>query len=69
MKIIQKHSYLLYWICDDKRFEIRKNLYCKSFYLIFRNVNVYVEEINGNQNLTLVLTKESKTKTKKYEEM
>ena len=32
-------------------------------------MNVYVEEINGNQNLTLVLTKESKAKTKKYEEM
>ena len=44
-------------------------MYCKSFYFIFRNVNVYVEEINGNQNLTLVLTKESKAKTKKYEEM
>ena len=23
-KVIQKYSYLLHWICDDQRFEIRK---------------------------------------------
>ena len=25
-KIIQKYSYLLYWICDDQEFEMHKNL-------------------------------------------
>ena len=25
-KFIQKYSYLLYWICDDQRFEIPKYL-------------------------------------------
>ena len=25
-KVIQKYSYLLYWLCYNKRFEIRKNL-------------------------------------------
>ena len=38
-------------------------------YLIFGNVNGYVEEINGNKYLTLVLTNESKEKIKTYEEL
>ena len=25
-KFYKRYSYLLNWICDDKRFEIRKNL-------------------------------------------
>ena len=37
-------------------------------YLIFRKVNGYFEEINGNKYLTLVPTNESKEKTKKYKE-
>ena len=37
------------------------------FYLIFRYVNGYFEEINGNKYLTLVPTNESKEKIKKYE--
>ena len=24
-KVTRKYSYLLHWICDDQRFEIRKN--------------------------------------------
>ena len=35
-------------------------------YLIFRKVNGYFEEINGNKYLTLVPTNESKEKIKKY---
>ena len=34
-KSYQKYSYILYWICDDQRFEIRKNLQCNSFALYF----------------------------------
>ena len=38
-------------------------------YLIFRSVNGYFEEINGNRNLALVPTNKSKKKKiKKYEE-
>ena len=37
-------------------------------YFIFRKVNRYFEEINGNKYLTLVLTNESREKVKKYEE-
>ena len=38
-------------------------------YLIFRYVNGYFEEINGNKYLTLVRTNESKENIKKYEEL
>ena len=38
-------------------------------YLIFRYVNGYFEEINGNKYLTLVPTNESKEKITKYEEL
>ena len=38
-------------------------------YLIFRNVNGYFEEINKNKYLTVVLTNESKGKTRKWEEL
>ena len=38
-------------------------------YLIFGNVNVYFEEINGNKYLTLILPNESKEKIKMYEEL
>ena len=37
--------------------------------LIFRNVNRYFEEINGNKYLTVVSTNESKEKIKKDEEL
>ena len=40
-----------------------------SLYPIFRYINEYFEEINGNKFLTLVLTNESKEKIKKYEEL
>ena len=39
------------------------------FYLIFRYVNGYSEEINGNRYFTLVPTNESKEKIKKYQEL
>ena len=39
------------------------------FYLIFKYVNGYFEEINGNKYLTLVPTNENKVKIKKYEEL
>ena len=38
-------------------------------YLIFRYVNGYFEEIDGNKYLALVPTNESKEKAKKYEEL
>ena len=38
-------------------------------YLIFRYVNGYFEEINGNRYSSLVPTNESKEKIKKYEEL
>ena len=38
-------------------------------YLIFRYVNGYFEEINGNKYFTLVPTNESKKNIKKYEEL
>ena len=38
-------------------------------YLIFRYVNGYFEEINGNKYLTLVPSNESKRKLKKYEQL
>ena len=38
-------------------------------YIIFRNVNGYFEEVNGNKYLTLVPTNESKEKNTKYEEL
>ena len=38
-------------------------------YLIFRYVNGYFEEINGNKYLMLVPTNESKEKIKRYEEL
>ena len=38
-------------------------------YLIFRYVNGYLEEINGNKYLILVPTNESKEKIKNYEKL
>ena len=59
----QKRSYLLYWICDDKRFEIRKIFFrVNPFHLILRNVNGYFEEINKSKCLALFLTKKAKEK-------
>ena len=40
-----------------------------SFYLIFRYINGYFEEIDGNKYLTLIHTKEVKEKIKIYEEL
>ena len=37
--------------------------------LLFRYMNGYFEEINGNKYLTLVPTNENKEKIKKYEEL
>ena len=39
-----------------------KNYCVNFFYLIFRYVNGYFEEVNGNRYLTLVPTNESKEK-------
>ena len=41
----------------------------EPLHFIFIYVNGYFEEINGNKCLTLVLTNESKGKTKKTEEL
>ena len=69
MKICKKYSYLRYWIRDDQRFEIRKNLWCKFFISYFQQSEWYLEEINGNKYLAIVPTNGSKEKIKKYEEM
>ena len=52
-------------IKDSKYLKINS---VNPLYLIFRKVNGYFEEINGNKYLTLVPTNESKEKTKKYKE-
>ena len=49
--------------------EYVKTYNVNPLYLIFRYVNGYFEEINGNKYLTLVPTNESKEKIKKYEEL
>ena len=53
---------------------IKESKYVKTysvnaFYLIFKYINGYFEEINRNKYLTLVPTNESKVKIKKYEEL
>ena len=66
---INIHENSLHWICDDQRFEIRKNLQCKSFIPYFSRVNRYFEEVNRNKYLALVPTNESLEKIKKYGEL
>ena len=51
---------LLIILCTIK--EYVKDYSVNSLYLIFRYVNGYFEEINGNKYLTLVPTNESKNK-------
>ena len=46
-KIIQRYSYLLHCVYDNKRFERCKNQY--SLYLVFNKVKGYFEEIDGNK--------------------
>ena len=38
-----KHSYLLYWICDNQR--IHKNLYCKIYNVMLVPTNESKEKI------------------------
>ena len=64
----QTKNILIYYIGYVK---IKKDLKISSvnpLWLIFKEMNGYFDEINGNQYLTLVPTNESKDKTKKYEE-
>ena len=64
----QTKNILIYYIGYVK---IKKDLKISSvnpLQLIFKEMNGYFDEINGNQYLTLVPTNESKDKTKKYEE-
>ena len=59
---IDKKSYkniLIYYFGNDST----------DLYLIFYKENECFEEINGNKNLTLVPTNESKENIKKYEEL
>ena len=53
-------------IKDSKYVKINSE---NPLYLIFRKVNGYFEEINGNKYLTLAPTNESKEKIKKYKEL
>ena len=58
---------LIYYIGYVTIKEYIKIYSVNPLYLIFRYVNGYFEEINGNKYLTLVPTNESKEK--KYEEL
>ena len=44
---MQKYSYLLHWICDDKDLKYVKTNSVNPAYLIFNKVNGYFEEINA----------------------
>ena len=46
----------------EAKYPIVKTYSVNSLYLIFRYLNGYFEEINGNEYLTLVPTNESKKK-------
>ena len=58
---MQKYSYSLYWVCDEQRFEICENQYCKTFIPYFQ-VNGYFVKINKNKYSALVATNERKKK-------
>ena len=69
---IDEKSYkniLIYYIEYVTIKEYVKIYSVNPLYLIFRYVNGYFEEINGNRYLTLVLANESKEKIKKYKEL
>ena len=69
---IDEKSYkniLIYYIGYVTIKEYVKIYSVNPLYLIFRYVNGYFENINGNKYLTLVPTNESKEKIKKYEEL
>ena len=57
--------YIAYVTIKDSKY-IKTNS-VNFLYLMFNRINGYFEEINGNKYLTLVPTKESKEKMKKYE--
>ena len=64
LKIV--YTYYIGYVTIDEYVKIYS---VNSLYLIFRYVNEYFEEINGNKYLTLVPTHESKKKIKKFEEL
>ena len=66
---MQKYSYCLHGICDNKDSKNVKINSVNPLYLIFEKVNRYYKEINGNKYLTLVSANESKEIIKKYEEL
>ena len=70
MKIDEKSykNILIYYIGYVTIKEYIKIYNVNPLYLIFRYVNGYFEEINGNKCLTLVPTNESKEKNLKFEE-
>ena len=48
-KSYKKCSYLLYWVCDDQRFEICEINSINPLYLINSKVNGCFQEVNGNK--------------------
>ena len=57
-------------IIDIENSDLNNKIYrVNLLYLIFRYVNGYFEEINGNKYLMLVPTNESTQKIEKYEEI
>ena len=55
---MQRHSYLLHWIYEGQRFEMRKINIANPLHIIVSKVNGYFTEIIGNKYLTLVPSKE-----------
>ena len=71
---IDENSYKNILICYTGYVTIKDLKYVKTnsvncLYFIFVKVNGYFEEINGNNYLMLVHTKDSKEKFKRYEEL
>ena len=69
---IDEKSYknvLIYYIGYVTIKEYVKIYGVNALHLIFRYVNGYFEEVNGNKYLTLAPTNESKEKLKKYEKL
>ena len=59
--------YIAYTTIKDS--EYVKIISVNRLYLMFNRISGYFEEINGNKYLTLVATKESEEKIKKYKEL
>ena len=72
LRLMKSHTkILIYYIgyISLKDFRYVKIHSVNSLYLLIGKVNGYFQEINGNKNLTVVPTDESKEIMKKYKEL